>query len=70
MRRMAGKLISKRTRAEKRTWRLGVGGQLLLAFFGIAAFGVLAAVVGVYAFREVGGRLDIIETTVPHPFGN
>ena len=64
---MATKLISKENESrKKRTWRLGVGGRLLLAFFGIAAFGVLAAVVGVYAFREVGGRLDIIETTVPH----
>lgn len=43
----------------------GVGARLLLAFFGIAAFAVVAAAAGIYAFREVGGRLDVIDTRVP-----
>lgn len=49
----------------QRAWKLGVRGRLLLAFFGIAAFAVFAAAAGVYAFREVGGRLEVIETRVP-----
>lgn len=44
---------------------LGVRARLLLAFFAIAAFAVLAAAAGIFAFREVGGRLDVIETRVP-----
>jgi phosphoglycerate-specific signal transduction histidine kinase len=48
-----------------RAWTLGVRARLLLAFFGISAFAVLAAAAGIYAFREVGGRLDLIDTRVP-----
>src|SRR5688500_10448317 len=44
---------------------LGVRARLLLAFFGISAFAVLAAAAGIYAFRVVGDRLDIVETRVP-----
>lgn len=43
----------------------GVRGRLLLAFFGITAFGVLAAAAGLYAFREVGGRLEAVDARVP-----
>lgn len=49
----------------RRAWSPGVRARLLFAFFGIAAFAVLAAVAGMYAFREVGDRLDVIETRVP-----
>lgn len=38
--------------------------RLLLAFFGISAFAVLAAAAGIYAFREVGERLDIVDRRV------
>ncbi len=48
-----------------RAWNLGVRGRLLLAFFGIAAFAALAAAAGIYAFREVGGRLDVVDTRIP-----
>jgi signal transduction histidine kinase len=44
---------------------LGVRARLLLAFFGISAFAVLAATVGIYAFREVGDRLDLVDRRVP-----
>jgi GAF domain-containing protein len=43
----------------------GVRARLLIAFFAISAFAVLAAAAGIYAFREVGGRLAVIETRVP-----
>lgn len=43
----------------------GVRARLLLAFLAIAGFSVLAAAAGIYAFREVGGRLEIIDTHVP-----
>lgn len=49
----------------RRACNLGVRARLLLAFFGIAAFAVLAAAAGLYAFREVGGRLEVVETRVP-----
>ncbi len=39
--------------------------RLLLAFFGITAFAVLAATAGIYAFREVGSRLEVVDTRVP-----
>ncbi|MDP2618779.1 MAG: ATP-binding protein [Hyphomicrobiales bacterium] len=39
--------------------------RLLLAFFGISAFAVLAAAAGIYAFREVGGRLDVVDARIP-----
>ena len=48
-----------------RAWALGVRGRLLLAFFGIAAFAALAAAAGIYAFREVGDRLDIVDLRIP-----
>ena len=40
-------------------------GRLLLAFFGISAFAVLAAGLGIYAFREVGERIETIDDRVP-----
>lgn len=49
----------------RRAWSPGVRARLLLAFFGIAAFAVLAAVAGIHAFRQVGARLDVVETRVP-----
>ena len=39
--------------------------RLLLAFFGITAFAVLAAAAGLYAFHEVGDRLDVVDTRIP-----
>jgi signal transduction histidine kinase/HAMP domain-containing protein len=48
-----------------RAWRLGVRGRLLLAFVGITAFAALAAAAGIYAFREVGRRLDVVDARVP-----
>jgi signal transduction histidine kinase/HAMP domain-containing protein len=39
---------------------LGVRGHLLLAFFGISAFAVLAAIAAVYSFLRVGRTLDSI----------
>lgn len=47
------------------TWRLGVRARLLLAFFGISAFAILAAVAGNYAFNQVGNRIELIEARVP-----
>jgi hypothetical protein len=46
-------------------WPPGVRARLLLAFFGISAFAVLAAAAGIYAFRLVGDRLDLIDARVP-----
>jgi phosphoglycerate-specific signal transduction histidine kinase len=46
-------------------WKPGVRARLLLAFFGISAFAVLAAAAGIYAFREVGNRLELIDARVP-----
>ncbi len=40
--------------------RLGVRGRLLMAFFGISAFAVLAAGAAMYSFLEVGKALDRI----------
>jgi phosphoglycerate-specific signal transduction histidine kinase len=48
-----------------RGWSLGVRARLLLAFFGISAFAVLAAAAGIYAFRQVGDRLELIDARVP-----
>ena len=46
--------------------RLGVRGRLLLAFFGISTFGVLAAAAAVYSFLEVGQVMDrITQQRVP-----
>jgi signal transduction histidine kinase len=42
-----------------------VRGRLLLAFFGISAFAILAAAAGIYAFRQVGDRLELIDARVP-----
>ena len=44
---------------------LGVRARLLLAFFAISAFAVLAAAAGIYAFRQVGERLELIDARVP-----
>ena len=46
-------------------WNLGVRARLLLAFFGISAFAVLAAGAGIYAFRQVGERIELIDARVP-----
>jgi len=48
-----------------RWWNPGVRGRLLLAFFGISGFAVLAAAAGIYAFRQVGDRLELIDARVP-----
>jgi signal transduction histidine kinase len=48
-----------------RGWHLGVRARLLLAFFGISGFAVLAAAAGIYAFRQVGDRLELIDARVP-----
>jgi class 3 adenylate cyclase/methyl-accepting chemotaxis protein len=46
--------------------RLGVRGRLLLAFFGISAFAILAAAAGMFSFLAVGGVLDrITQQRVP-----
>ncbi len=46
--------------------RLGVRGRLLLAFFGISAFAVLAAAAAMHSFLEVGKALDkITQQRVP-----
>ncbi|MDE2379540.1 MAG: guanylyl cyclase, partial [Bradyrhizobium sp.] len=39
--------------------------RLLLAFFGISAFAVLAAAAGIYAFRHVGQRIALVDASVP-----
>jgi signal transduction histidine kinase len=49
----------------RRAWNLGVRARLLLAFFGISGFSVLAAAAGIYAFRQVGDRLELIDARVP-----
>ena len=46
-------------------WNLGVRGRLLLAFFGISAFAVMAAAASIYASRQVGERLERIDARVP-----
>ena len=46
--------------------RLGVRGRLLMAFFGISAFAVVAAATAMYSFLEVGKALDkITQQRVP-----
>jgi adenylate cyclase len=46
--------------------RLGIRGRLLLAFFGISAFAVLATAAAVYAFLQVGEVVErITERRVP-----
>ena len=35
-------------------WHSGVRARLLLAFFGISGFAILAAAAGIFAFRQVG----------------
>jgi signal transduction histidine kinase len=49
----------------RRGWNPGVRARLLLAFFGISGFAVLAAAAGIYAFRQVGERLELIDARVP-----
>jgi PAS domain S-box-containing protein len=45
---------------------LGVRGRLILAFFGVSAFVVLAAAAAIYSFLKVGGELDrITQERVP-----
>ena len=46
--------------------RFGVRGRLLLSFFGISAFAVIAAATAMYSFLEVGNALErIIQSRVP-----
>ena len=45
-------------------WNPGVRARLLLAFFGISAFAVLAAAAGIYAFRQVGQRIAVVDARV------
>ncbi len=44
--------------------RLGVRGRLLMAFFGISAFAVLAAAAAMHSFLEVGNALDKITPAI------
>src|SRR5438874_3643035 len=44
---------------------LGIRARLLFAFFGISGFSILAAAAGIYAFRQVGNRLELIDARVP-----
>ena len=44
---------------------LGVRARLLLAFFAISGFSILAAAAGIYAFRQVGEGLELIDARVP-----
>jgi signal transduction histidine kinase len=57
--------VKKADDTTRKGWNLGVRARLLLAFFGISAFAVLAAVAGIYAFRQVGDRLEHIDARVP-----
>lgn len=53
---------AKGTRPNAHTaWTAGLRARLLLAFFGITAFAVLAALAGIYATWQVGGRLKSVE---------
>ena len=62
---MAALEAKKPSDTTRRRWYLGVRARLLLAFFGISAFAVLAAAAGIYAFRQVGDRLELIDARVP-----
>jgi len=63
---MAVTTSSERTKTSaRRAWNPGVRARLLLAFCGITAFAVLAAAAGIYAFRAVGGRLDVVDARIP-----
>lgn len=53
------------TKSPPPVWRPRVRARLLLAFLAIAGFGVLAAAAGIYAFRLVGERLDVVDTRLP-----
>jgi hypothetical protein len=46
-------------------WTPGVRARLLLAFVGISGFAILAAAAGIYAFRQVGDRIEAIDARVP-----
>ena len=43
---------------------LGVRARLLLAFFGISTFAVLAAAAAIYAFHVVGDRINLVDSRV------
>ncbi len=54
------------TRVTRPAWRnLGVRARLLIAFFGISSFAVLAAAAGIHAIRQVGAQLDRVDARVP-----
>jgi signal transduction histidine kinase len=57
--------VKKAADSTRSGWNLGVRARLLLAFFGISGFAVLAAAAGIYAFRQVGDRLELIDARVP-----
>ena len=59
----AGFGIHKRGRCDSST--LGLRARLLLAFLGISGFSILAAGAGIYAFRQVGERIELIDVRVP-----
>jgi signal transduction histidine kinase len=46
-------------------FKFGLRARLLLAFFGVSGFSILAAGAGIYAFRQVGERLELIDARVP-----
>ena len=46
-------------------FKFGLRPRLLLAFFGVSGFSILAAGAGIYAFRQVGERLELIDARVP-----
>jgi signal transduction histidine kinase len=52
-------------KTERLAWSLGVRARLLLAFVAITGFAVLAAAGAIYAFREVGSRLDVVDARLP-----
>ena len=47
-----------------RDWSAGVRARLLLAFFGISTFAALTAGSGIYAIRQVGARLNMVDALV------
>ncbi|WP_052763888.1 PAS-domain containing protein [Microvirga massiliensis] len=50
---------------QAKAWNPGVRARLLLAFFGISAFAVLAAAAAIVAFRQVGDQLHMVDARVP-----
>ncbi len=61
---MAGLAADRTGLSALKAWKPGVRARLLLAFFGITAFAVLAAMAGIYASQQVGTRLDSVDKRV------